>query len=172
MKKVLFILPHHDFYDEEYFNLREELEAQGFDVNVASTHSSEAQGRFRRIVVPDCLIESVTAGDYDVYVVIGGEGAKELYHHEILQTLIRNIVAERKQLVLFDEAVMVLYYTGIINNRRVTAPEHLKSDLEAGGAYFTAKEIEEDDVVITALDHKSVPHVAKSIVRLALGNFS
>lgn len=172
MKKVLFILPHHDFYDEEYFNLREELGANDFSINVASTHSSEAQGRFKGIVVPDFLIESVTAADYDVYVVIGGEGAKELYHNEILQTLIRNIITERKYLVLFDEAVMALYYAGIINNRRVTAPEHLKSDLEAGGAYFTAKEIEEDDVVITALDHKSVPHVAKTIARLTLRSFS
>ncbi len=165
--KILFIIPHHDFYDEEYFELKTLLENPENKIDTASTHLSEAQGKFKHLVEPDFLISSVMASDYDAYVLIGGEGAKELYHDEILHSLIRDIIAARKLLILFSEAVMVLYFSGIINNRRVTALENMKSDLEAGGAYFTGTEIEYDDDLITASGHYAVPYIAKDILKFS-----
>ncbi len=52
-EKVLFIVPHQDFYDEEYFELKEALEEHNVETNVCSTLLSEAQGRFKAIVEPE-----------------------------------------------------------------------------------------------------------------------
>ncbi len=163
--KALFILPHYDFYDDEYFELKKLLEEKGIRTEVCSTHASEAQGRFRKLVEPEFLLQDVESEDYDVFVFVGGEGASELHHDVDIQNLVNEICTERKLIILFDEAVPILYYANVIDGRKVTAPEHLKIELEEGGAYYTGKGIQKDGEVITAFDHRSVSDVAKEIFK-------
>lgn len=163
--KALFILPHYDFDDDEYFQTKEHLESAGIGTETCSTHMSEAQGRFKKLIHPGFLVEDVEAEDYDAFIFIGGVGAKELYHNIDVQNLARDILLEHKIIALIGEAVPVLYYANLLSGRQVTTLENLKQEVEAGGAYYTGLSMEQDGDIITGFDNRSVKDVADAIVR-------
>ncbi len=162
--KVLFVISHYDFDDDEYFKMKDLLESAGVHTEVGSTHISEAQGRFKKLVVPDCLLEDVRADDYDAFIFIGGNGASELYHMTSVQELVRNILLRHKTVALIGEAVPVLYYANVINARKITTLENLRQEVEAGGGYDTGKSLEKDGDIITGFDNRSVKDVADAVV--------
>jgi len=166
--KALFILSHHDFYDDEYFVLKDILEKEGIKTEVCSTHMAEAQGRFKNVVAPDFLLRDTKARDYDVFIFVGGEGAAGLCQDMDAQILLKDILVERKVLVMIGEAVPMLYYANVADGRKVTTLENLKYDLETGGAYYTGRNVEQDRDLITGYDDKSIGEVSKAIIR-ALG---
>lgn len=164
-KKVLFILPHDDFDDDEYFKLKDLLENVGIDTEICSTHMSEAQGRFKKLVTPEFLVEDVEADDFDGFVFIGGNGAKEFYDNIDVQNLVRDILLDHKIVALFGWAVPILYYANVVNGRRVTTHEDLRQEVEAGGGYYTGKSMEQDGDIITGFDNRSVKDVGDAVVR-------
>jgi putative intracellular protease/amidase len=42
----------------------------------------------------------VAATDYDIFIFVGGDGAKEFYHHENLLRLIRDVITEQRPIIL------------------------------------------------------------------------
>src|SRR3972149_7779026 len=163
--KALFILPHYDFDDDEYFQMKDVLEASGISTETCSTHMSEAQGRFKKLIKPEFLVEDVEAGDFDAFVFIGGNGASELYHSIDVQNIVKDILLAHKVIALIGEAVPILYYANVIKGRKVTTLENLKQEVEAGGAYYTGKSIEQDSDIITGFDNRSVKDVAEAVIR-------
>lgn len=164
-KKVLFILPHYDFDDDEYFQVKDLLESSGIATEVCSVHLSEAQGRFRKLVKPDFLVGDVEADDFDAFVFVGGNGAKELYYDIDIQNLVSDILVSHKVVALIGEAVPILYYANVIKGRQVTTLENLKQEVEAGGGYYTGMSMEQDGDIITGFDNRSVKDVTSAIVR-------
>jgi len=164
-KKVLFVLPHYDFDDDEYFQMKDFLDASGITSEVCSTHMSEAQGRFKKLVVPEFLIEDVEAVDFDAFIFIGGNGARELYNSIDVQNLVRDILLEHKVAALIGEAVPILYYANVVKGRSVTTLENLRQEVEAGGAYYTGKSLEQDGDIITGFDNRSTKDVADAVIR-------
>ncbi len=163
--KALFILPHYDFDDDEYFQAKEILESSGIVTEVCSTHLAEAQGRFKKLVKPEFLVAEVEADDFDAFIFIGGNGAKEFYDNADVQSLVKNILIEHKTAAFIGEAVPVLYYANVIKGRRVTTLENLKEEVESGGAYYTGKNLEQDGDIITGFDNRSVKDVADAVIR-------
>lgn len=163
--KALFILPHHDFYDEEYTKIKDFLEQASVQTEVCSTHMSEAQGRFKTIVNPDFLVRDVRARDYEVYIFVGGEGARELYHDADVSRLVKEILSMRKILVMIGETVPLLYYTNLAAGKKVTTLESLKSSVEAAGAYYTGTNVEQDGDLITGFDERAVDEINRAILR-------
>ncbi len=164
-KKVLFVLPHDDFDDDEYFQTKEILESSGISTEVCSTHMSEAQGRFKKIVNPEFLIEDVEAEDFDAFIFIGGNGASELYNDIDVQNLVKDSLLEHKVIALIGWAVPILYYANVIKGRKVTTHEDLKQEVEAGGAFYTGISMEQDGDIITGFDNRSVKDVASAVIR-------
>jgi len=163
--KALFVIPHHDFQDEEYFYLKEKLEEAGIKTEVSSTHLAEAQGRFKKLVQPEFLIRDVRGADYDAFIFIGGDGVKNLYHDFEIQNLIRDTIIEKKVLVLINEAVPLLGYAGQIKGKKVTAQEHFKAELEGFGGYFSGKNVEQDADLITAYDERSLEELSRVVIK-------
>lgn len=162
--KTLFIISHYDFDDDEYFEMKEMMEAAGVHTEVGSTHMSEAQGRFKKLVEPDCLLEDVRAEDYDAFIFVGGNGASELYHSSSIQELVKDILLRHKTIALIGEAVPVLYYANVINARKITTLENLRQEVEAGGGYYTGQSLEIDGDIITGFDNRSVKDVTDAVL--------
>jgi len=162
--KTLFVISHYDFDDDEYFEMKEMLESAGVHTEVCSTHISEAQGRFKKLVVPDCLLEDVRAEDYDAFIFVGGNGASELYHMTSVQELVKDILLRHKTIALIGEAVPVLYYANVINARKITTLENLRQEVEAGGGYYTGKSLEKDGDIITGFDNRSTKDVVDAVL--------
>lgn len=164
-KKVLFILPHDDFDDDEYFQMKDFMEASGITTEICSTHMSEAQGRFKKLVTPEFLVEDVQAEDFDAFIFIGGNGASELYNSVDVQQLVNEILLNHKVAALIGEAVPILYYANVVKGRKVTTQENLRQEVEAGGAYYTGKSMEQDGDIITGFDNRSTKDVADAVIR-------
>ncbi len=163
--KALFILPHYDFDDDEFFGIRDALEAKGVSTEIASTHLSEAQGRFRKIVSPEFLIQDVEADDYDTFIFIGGDGVEELYNDVDVQNLVNDALIAHKTVALVGQAVPILYYANVLRGRQVTTHEGLKQIIEEGGGFYTGTSMHQDGDIITGFDNRSVKDMADAILR-------
>jgi putative intracellular protease/amidase len=164
-KKVLVILPHYNFRDKEYTWLRERLDAAGVRVEIASTHLSEAEGRFGTIVKPDVLISYVEAIDYDAYIFVGEEAAMEFYGNPDIQKIIDNAFENHKVVAAIGAAVPIIGYSGKLVGVRITSVESERKRLEDMGAYFTGRISEQDGQVITANGPYGTREFADSIVK-------
>lgn len=163
--KALFVIPHYDFDDDEYFELKGIIEGAGIRTETSSTHMSEAQGRFKKLVNPDFVVGDVEAEDFDAFIFIGGNGSTEMYHNVDIQNLVNDILINHKTIALIGEAVLVLYYANVLSGRKVTTLENLKKEVESGGGYYSGKSVEIDNDIITGFDNRSVKDVADAIIR-------
>lgn len=164
-KKVLFILPHHDFRDKEYTWIVERLNEAGFAHEVASSHLSEAQGRFGTIVVPDVAISFVSSADYDAFIFIGEEAASEYFASPDITRLVVNAITTHKIVAAIGHAVPILGYSGHLSGKKVTGPVEIKTEIEDSGAFFTGRLVEQDGDVITATGPYATRELAESIVK-------
>jgi protease I len=164
-KKILFILPHTDFRDKEYVWLKERFDAEGMISEVASSHLSEANGRFGTMVSPDVLISFVSSGDYDAFVFVGGMGAKEYYGNPEVIKLVINAITTHKLVAAIGLAVPILGDSGLLNSRKVTGPEYIRGTMEDAGAFFTSRLVEQDGDIITANGPYATRELAESIIK-------
>ncbi len=165
-KKILLIIPHHNFDDNEYGTIREELEDNGIRVEVASTHLSEAQGKNKSIVIPDVLITFVEADDYDGFVFVGEEAANEYYNHTTITRIIDQAHLSRLLIAAIGLAVPIVAYTGKLGGHRITGSENERKRLEELGATFTGRRIEVSEHFITASGSGSAKEFAKVIAEM------
>lgn len=164
-KKVLFILPHFDFRDKEYIWIVERLDVAGIDHEVASSHLSEAQGRFGTIVKPDVAVNFVSSGDYDAFIFVGEEAAKEFYAQPEIVKLVINAITTHKLVAAIGHAVPILGYSGLLANKRVTGPDEIRPDIEESGAFFTGRLVEQDGDIITANGPYATRELAESVIK-------
>jgi protease I len=164
-KKVLFIIPHADFRDKEYTWIVERLDELGIMHEVASSHMSEAQGRFGTLIKPDVSISYVSSGDYDVFVFVGGAGAKEYYAHPEIVKLVINAISTHKIVVAIGLAVPILGYSGLLANKKVTGPANIQTEIEGTGAFYTGRLLEQDGDIITANGPYATKEVAETIIK-------
>lgn len=164
-KKVLFILPHYNFRDKEYTWIVEKLDEMGIAHEVASSHLSEAQGRFGTLVKPDITVNFVSSGDYDAFIFVGGEGAKEYYADPIIVKLVINIIITRKVVAALGLAVPILGYSGHLANKKVTGPDNIKTEIEETGAFFTGRLVEQDGDIITGNGPYATRELAEAVVK-------
>ena len=149
-KKVLLIIAHNNFDDEEYNIIRTHLETNHIRVETASTHQSEAQGKYNSTVMPDVLINYVESGDYDGFVFVGEEAASEYSNNRDVLHMISQAHLTGKLLAAIGKAVPVLAYTGKLTGVLVAGDESEKTRLEELGAYFSGNMVEESNDFITA----------------------
>ena len=164
-RKALFILPHHNFRDKEYLWIKERLSTAGITSEVASSHLSEIQGEFDTILTPDTLVSYVSSGDYDAFIFIGEEAAKEYYADPEITKLVTNALVTHKVVAAIGFAVPILTYSGELTGRKVTGPDSIQSEVEDAGAYYTGRLIEQDGEIITAHNPYATRELAESIIK-------
>lgn len=164
-KKVLFILPHHDFRDKEYSWFVERLDEANIGHEVASSHLSEAQGRFGTIVVPDVALNFVSYADYDAFIFVGEEASKEYYSNPEINKIIVGALTDHKIVAAMGYAVPILGYSGRLAGRKITGPSEIQGEIENTGAFFTGRLVEQDGNIITASGPYAVRELAETVVK-------
>lgn len=165
MSKILLVIPHDRFHDEEYKAVYDALAAASHDVQVGSSHHTEAQGHFGLIVKPDINIGFVEAQDYDALVFIGGHGVEEFFLESSVINLIRSFYQDKKMIAAIGLAVELLVYAGIITGRRLTCPPELINIIQGAGAYYTGRPTEIDGDILTGIDAKTKDYFAADLVK-------
>jgi protease I len=164
MTKILIVIPHEGFRDEEYEALTGSLESAGHEVSIGSSHHSDAQGHFGLLVKPDINIGFVEPSDYDALIFIGGRGIEEYVNDSSAINLIRNFFYENKVIGALGHAVEVLIYAGILSGRRVTTDIGTIPKVQGAGAYYTGTLVSSDGKIITGTGSEAKEEFAKVIV--------
>lgn len=163
MSKVLLIIPHDRFHDDELKVLSDFLRAEGHEISIGSSHHTEAQGHFGQLVKPDVEVKFVEQGDYDALVFIGGRGIDEYIQNTTVTNLVRSFNEGDKLIGALGRGVEILIYAGIITGRRVTCDISTIPQVQTAGAYYTGNLVVEDENIITGTGVEASQEFAKTL---------
>ncbi len=164
-KKAVFIISPYDFRDEELFEPKKVLEAEGISVTIASTTLEACLGKLGGEVVPDVLLSAVVVADYDAIVFIGGPGCLCYWDDPIAHVLVNDTVIADKVLGAICSAPVTLANAGVLKGKRATCYKGDQSRLEDKDVLYTGDRVTFDGNIITANGPDSSTQFGHSLVK-------
>lgn len=164
--KVLFVIAHEDFRDEELATPKKIIEKAGFAGVVASTDTTIAKGMLGVKVKPDILLSDARSKDYVALVIVGGAGAKKLWGDTTLIRLAQEFASEDKVLGAICLAPVVLARAGLLKDTDATCFSSASSELEADGARYVSEDVVCSGKIVTASGPGAAEAFGKKLVSL------
>ncbi len=148
MTRVVILLA--DGFEElEAVAIIDVLRRAGIEVLSAGLREGPVSSARNIKVIPDTLIDTISADDFDMLVLPGGiPGADNLNANERVRALIRDFNNKGKTLGAICAAPYVLANEGILDGKRATSYPSFKEKL--GSATYEEKTVVEDGNVITS----------------------
>ncbi|RLG13099.1 DJ-1 family protein [Candidatus Pacearchaeota archaeon] len=165
-KKILMIIAHKDFRDEELLIPKKMFEENGYKVVIASSSLEIAEGMLGAKVKPDILIEDVKINDYKAIVFVGGVGAREYFHNPDALRIVKEAVKEKKVLGAICLAPRILAEAGVLKGKKATVWRSEGKFLETKGAIYTGNPVEVDGKIVTGAGPFAAKEFAKKILKL------
>ena len=138
-KKVLMLIPHTQFRDEEFFEPKKTLEEEGAKVVVASTVVRMCRGMRGGAVQAEIAIADAKADDYAGIVLCGGSSVPDFFWNDKkLQELVTTMAAAGKVIGAICLSTVVLAKAKLLAGREATVyflPQALE-ELKAAGAKY------------------------------------
>ena len=141
-KKVLMVIPHTQFRDEEFFEPKKILEDDGATVVVASTTARICRGMKGGSAQADIAIADAKADDYAAVVLCGGSSVPEfLWNDKKLQELVGAMSTAGKIVAAICLSTVVLAKAKLLAGREATVYflPHAIEELKNGGAKYVTK---------------------------------
>lgn len=140
MKKVLVPLAP-GFEEVEALAPVDILRRAGAEVTLAGTVQGPIEGRNRIKVVPDTVMDNISAADYDMIVLPGGAvGTENLRKDERVKKAVEELMKKGRLVTAICAAPTVLSAIGVTANRVVTSHPSVRQQL-------VAKEVTDERVV-------------------------
>lgn len=168
-EKVVMVIAHQDFRDEELFEPKEMLEECGARVVVASSSLEEARGMLGRTIKPDLLLSDVRADDYDAVIFVGGQGATDYWDDSEARRVAREAAEQGEVLGAICLAPVTLANAGVLAGRKATVWPDEAARLKAAGAAYTGAGVEVDGRIVTASGPESAKEFGEAIAGLLGG---
>lgn len=165
-KKVLFLIAHHGFRDKELTWVTEQLDYAEIDYEIASSHLSEAEGKFGLVVNPDILVTRAVATDYSAIVVVGEEESAEFLGIGEAVKLVHAAVGHGVIVCSMGAGVQLLIAGNAVNGKKITGPAEMATQIEHAGGFFTGKIVERDGNVISVNGPYGVREFAEELVKV------
>jgi len=138
-KKVLMVIPHTQFRDEEFFEPKKILEDEGAKVVVASTSVRTCRGMKGGTVQSDLAIADAKADEYAGLVLCGGSSVPDVFWNDKkLQELVVAMATAGKVIAAICLSTVVLAKAKLLADREATVyflPQALE-ELKAAGAKY------------------------------------
>ncbi|OYT62394.1 thiamine biosynthesis protein ThiJ [Thermoplasmatales archaeon ex4484_30] len=165
-KKVLFIIAHENFRDEELFESMDVIENAGGEVFIGSTSLATAHGMKGGEAKPDILIDDIDVKQYDAIIFIGGYGAEIYFSNDTAIKIAKDAYEQNKVIGAICIAPCILAYAGILEQKNATVYPTTKyiNILKNQGANFIDKPLVKDGKIITASNPTVAKDFAKAIV--------
>ena len=167
--RVVMVIAHRDFRDEELLKPQALLEKAGARVTVASSSLEPATGALGAEVTPDVLLKDVDADAYEAVVFIGGPGAKEYWDNGTAHALARAGVEQGKVVAAICIAPVTLANAGLLDGKKATVWRAESGRLRAQGADYTGTDVEVDGRLITANGPEAAEDFGKAIAEALAG---
>lgn len=162
------------FETVELFEPRKALEAAGATVTLASMKIDPIQGMKGDIekaetATPDVTLEEVDVDDYDALVLPGGVANPDKLRTEARAVeIVQDFMDDEKIVAAICHAPWLLAEADVIEGRRVTGFESIRTDLENAGADVVNEEVVIDENLITSRCPDDIPAFNEAIIA-ALG---
>jgi protease I len=138
-KKVLMVIPHTQFRDEEFFEPKKILEDEGAKVVVASTAARLCRGMKGGVAQAEIAIGDAKADDYAGIVLCGGSSVPDFFWNDKkLQELVAAMAAAGKLVAAICLSTVVLAKAKLLAGREATVywlPQALEELKTAGATY-------------------------------------
>jgi protease I len=138
-KKILMVIPHTQFRDEEFFEPKKILETEGATTVVASTTARMCRGMKGGAVQADMAIADAKADDYAALVLCGGSSVPEFFWNDKkLHELTAAMAAAGKVVGAICLSTVVLAKAKLLAGREATVyflPQAIE-ELKAAGATY------------------------------------
>lgn len=164
--RVLMIIAHENFRDEELLVPKEAFEKKGFKVTVASTDTTPAKGMLGAVVKPDVIVYDEDFAKYDCVVLVGGMGSTVYWNDSKLhQKLLDFAKDEKKVLAAICLAPGTLAKAGILKGKKATIWKSAAEEITKGGGTYTGKSVERDGRIITGSGPDAAKNFAEEIIK-------
>jgi protease I len=106
----------------------------------------------------DLTFDDVVIDDYEAVLVLGGRAPEYLRHDRRVIDIVRGFDSRAKWVFAICHGVQILAAAGLCKGKRVTAYEHCRWEIEAGGGdYITTDQAVRDGRVVTGQTWQSHP---------------
>ena len=118
---------------------------------------------------PGYLVESqitfdeVEVSDYAAVLVIGGRAPEYLRNDQRLLAIIRDFRREDKWILAICHGIQVLISAGLAAGARMTAYEHIRYEIEAGGGTYSTRQAVRDGKIVTGQTWQSHPDFYREV---------
>lgn len=164
--RVLFVIAHQGFRDEEFSEPAGIVEKNGYAYQVASTDTAIATGMLGAKVNPDLLISQAQSSDYDALVIVGGVGIRKLWQDTSLIRLTQDFAQADKILGAICLAPVVLGNAGLLKDVKATCYEDASEDLASTGAVYTGEDVECSGKILTGSGPRAARAFGEKLVEL------
>ena len=165
MAKVLFVIAHEGFRDEECFEPKDVLKDQ--EVVIASTETTPAKGALGGEITPDITIDEALdrINEFDAVVFVGGPGAKVYFDNPTAHKIAQNA---KNILAAICIAPVTLAKAGVLKGKKATVWDDGKGTqakiLEDNGATYVAEDVVVDGNIVTANGPKAAKKFGEAIL--------
>ncbi len=163
-KRILMVVAHDQYRDEEYEEPRKVFEEEGAKVTVASSSRGEARGKLGGKAPVDILLDEAKVMDYEAIVFVGGPGANEYFYNPKALSLARETFESGKVIAAICIAPVTLANAGILKGKRAAAFPSVESNLKAQGANYTDNLVEREGKIITGSGPEAAVEFGKTVV--------
>ncbi|HEY2384020.1 MAG TPA: DJ-1/PfpI family protein [Terriglobia bacterium] len=138
-KKVLIVIPHTQFRDEEFLEPKKILEDEGARIVIASTSVRTCRGMKGTVAQSEIAIADAKADDYSAIIVCGGSSVPEFFWKDKkLQELVAAMSAAGKIVAAICLSTVVLAKANLLKGLEATVyflPQAIEALKEAGAHY-------------------------------------
>jgi len=151
-KKVLMVIPHTQFRDEEFFEPKKILEDAGAKVVVASTSVRPCHGMKGGLAQADISIADAKADDYAALVICGGSSVPGFFWNDKkLQEIVTAMHAAGKVVAAICLSTVVIARAKLLIDREATVyflPEAIHQLKEGGARYIKDTLIIHNNIIL------------------------
>jgi len=166
MAKVVLVIAHSNFRDEELFDTQNEIRTAGHQTVIASTSLAEATGMKGGKASPKILLNDIDESDFDALVFVGGNGASAYFNNQKALRLAKDFFEAGKVVAAICIAPSVLANAGLLRGVKATAFPSEKGNLVKHGAEFLKVPVVVDDKIVTACGPEAASDFGKKIAEL------
>jgi len=169
MKKVLVPLAP-GFEEIEAITVIDILRRAGVDVVVAGTQSGPIEASRKTRHVPDCTLDDVHAGDFDMIVLPGGQpGTNNLRNDPRIKQIVETLQAKNRRIAAICAAPSVLSAYGILKGRTATSHPSVRTEVAAGAKEISDHRVVVDGPIVTSQAAGTAMEFAFALVEILCG---
>ena len=169
MSKVLVPLAP-GFEEIEAITIIDILRRAGIEVVVAGTQAGPIEASRKTKHLPDCTLDDVRAGEFDMLVLPGGQlGATNLHADPRIRRIIGVLRAKNRWLAAICAAPTVLAAYGALKDRTVTSHPSVRAEVAAATAKVSDERVVVDGSVVTSQAAGTAMEFAFKLVELLCG---